>query len=308
MARLEDDGAASKPAIQIYPAAVVLAWRDVFQTLVDFQHRALLAPAEAVLVGDFLDYVRRRHPKLNPFDRFGLCGGDVGLLNRRCEEILREIDAQQMAHHGKGYNPIITLDSDAIKQVWIRAEQEKGEPWRLELSLYPGDTMRQARAFWRRVDTKKLKELQGSGWRLSPNLHFSFMQRHLFWANTPISTDQYIDLWEPKGSEKIESHWRDQSNSFRSGWEELHRKGLIAEDDIKKLDDRTSPKMYQRISMSPGLRVQYRWWAAEAERRDAEGSVAAEVKRRIREATETWGEVPAFCRDDREGPLDSAAG
>ena len=76
------------------------------------------------------------------------------LLNRRCEEILREIDDERLAHHGKGYFPILTLDSEAIKQVWISAEREKDASWRLELNLYPGDTMSQARVFWGRVNVE----------------------------------------------------------------------------------------------------------------------------------------------------------
>lgn len=88
---------------------------------------------------------------------------------------------------------------------------------------------------------------------------------------------------------------RDLSGSFRHEWEELARLRLVSSDDVEELDQKTTPTNHQRISMSPGLAVQYEWSRSEAEALDARGDFAEQVRARIREATTTWGEPPPFC-------------
>ena len=48
--------------------------------------------------------------------------------------------------------------------------------------------------------------------------------------------------------------------------------------------------------MSPGLSISYTWLAKQAAELDRDGPFVYEVKERIREVTETWGEVPEFCQ------------
>ena len=50
--------------------------------------------------------------------------------------------------------------------------------------------------------------------------------------------------------------------------------------------------------MSPGLGISYTWSAEQAAQLDLDDAFVREVKERIREVTETWGEVPDFCREE----------
>ena len=286
----DDEGT---PAIRPDKRAVVLAWRDIFRAFTDLGSRNLLNPSEGVLVNDFLEYVRYEHSDLNPFDRFALCRGDVGLLNRRCEEILREVEPNEA---WAGSDPIIRVESSSFQRIYLWAVGDGPE---IRLGLWPGDTMAQARAFWPRVNPERLKALKSKSWKVRPNLHFSRIQRHFHWADWKESrkkVDEYIDYWKDSHEQEIQSCYRDaSSNSFRHEWEALLRQGFISADDVEKLDQQTTPTKHDRISMSPGLGLEYAWSRAEAERLDAQGAFAEEVRRRIREATETWGEIPQFC-------------
>ena len=283
----------SKSPLRVDPKAVVLTWRDIFRTLTDLDSRTLLHPAEAVLVNDFLQHVRDGHPMLNPFDRFGLCHGDIGLLNRRCEEIMREVEPNEA---WAGSSPIIKVESPAFRRIYLWAESERNGA--IRLGLWPGDTMAQAREFWPRVNAPILKALgKSKSWEVKPNLHFSRIQRHFHWADSQLTVDEYIDYWKDSHEQEIRSCYRDASSkSFRHEWEALFRRGLIGLDDVEKLDRQTTPTNHDRISMSPGLSAQYIWSRSEAERLDARGAFAEDVRLRIRDATETWGEILPFCK------------
>ena len=155
--------------------------------------------------------------------------------------------------------------------------------------------MTQAKEFWLRVDAKRLLALQDKGWELWPNLHFSFAQTNLYGANTPLAVNEYIELWK-SGEMEILALSRDDFDSFRHNWNRLVAQGLISPDDVEPLEEKTTKKNYPRIFMSPGLSISYTWLAKQAAQLDRDGTFVREVKERIREVTETWGEVPDFCQ------------
>ena len=280
--------------IEVDLQAVILAWRDIVGTLTDLELRGLVSPAEGVVIRDFIDYVAANHPKLNPFYHFAVCRDDYDLLNRRCEAILREIDPTEAWHRS---SPFIPVESSSFKRIYLQAdaEQEDARSWWITLGIWPGDTMRQARGFWPRVDARRLLELQDKGWELWPNLHFSFAQTHLYWANTPLAMNEYIEFWK-SGKMEIAYLYRDDAGSYRHNWDRLVAKDLISPDDVEPLEEKTTKKNYPQISISPGLSISYTWSAKQAAQLDRDGTFVRKVKERIREVTETWGEVPDFCQ------------
>ncbi len=157
--------------------------------------------------------------------------------------------------------------------------------------------MAQAREFWRKVDAKRLRTLKvDKDWVLHANMHFSFMASHLYWAKTPLGVDDYIDLWK-SGKVGIASLHRDDSGDYQHNWDRLVSMSLISPEDVSPLQEVTTKTKRDRISMSPGLSLSYRWPAERARQLDRDGAFTQEVKEQIREATETWGEVPHFCRE-----------
>jgi hypothetical protein len=67
---------------------------------------------------------------------------------------------------------------------------------RLDLHLYPADTLSQARALYADpARVEQLLELRNGGWSLDPNFHFGFMTRGLTWTHTSLETDAYVAYW-----------------------------------------------------------------------------------------------------------------
>ena len=280
--------------IKVDPQAVILAWRDIVGTLTDLELRGLVSPTEREFIRDFVDYVAANHPKLNPFDHFAVCRDDFDLLNRRCEKIMREIEPTEAWHRS---SPFIPVESSSFKRIYLQAdaEQEDARSWWITLRLWPGDNMTQAREFWPKVDTERLLALQDKDWRLVSNLHFSFWGTHLHWAETPLAVNEYVELWK-SGEMKIVSLYRNDSCSYRHNWDRLVANDLIYPDDVEPLEEKTTLTDRDLIYMSPGLGISYTWSAERAAQLDRDDAFVHEVKERIREATETWGEVPDFCR------------
>ena len=282
---------------EIDPEPVILAWREILKVLTDLELRGLLSPTEKILIRDFVDYVDTHHPELNPFDNFSVCRSDLQLLNRRCEAILRIIDPNEEWHRS---SPIIKVEgTHAFKQVWLKAEEhEHGGTWQITLELWPGDNPSQAREFWDRVDVAGLLALQEKekekGWRLHMNLHFSFTRTHLVWPTTKLTLHEYIEFWK-SGRMKIDTFYR-ELDSFRPHWDRLVEQRLISDDDVEPLEEESTKTKRNHIYMSPGLGVCYTWSAKKAVELDRAGVFTDEVKKKIREATETWGEVPDFCQ------------
>ena len=131
----EEDG---KRPLQVDSKAVVLAWRDIFRSLTDLESRNLLNSSESVLVRDFLQYVRSRHPSLNPFDRFALCGRDIGLLNRRCEEVLRQLEPNVAWTRTRPSRPFIGVESAAFQRIFLYAEFDKNGQLVIRMGIWPG--------------------------------------------------------------------------------------------------------------------------------------------------------------------------
>lgn len=66
----------------------------------------------------------------------------------------------------------------------------------LELWLYPGDTLTQARVLYQdpaRVDG--LLRLRDEGWRLRPDFHLGFAARDFTNTESRLDADQYIAYW-----------------------------------------------------------------------------------------------------------------
>ena len=119
---------------KVDPQTLILAWRDIVSTLTDLELRGLVSPAERMLIRDFVDYVEANHPNLNPFDHFAVCRDDWGLLNRRCEAVLREIGPTEW---DREEFPFIPVDFPSFKRIYLRAtEQEDTRAWCITLALW----------------------------------------------------------------------------------------------------------------------------------------------------------------------------
>lgn len=286
--------------IEVDETPVIIKWRDVLSALIGFEKREVYGKSERVILQDFIGYICHNHPHLNPFDRLDKCRGNEILLQRRCNMIMDEltkVPGLEKSFHGS--NQIIRVNCDTFKQIWIYPEKEKTtKEWKIVLEIYPGDTMNQAREFWKKLDACEFLHLrETANCILEPNLHISFISTNVEWAKTKFSIQEYVEYWKDQDKQyEITQLRREHADSFRSHWECYYKKGMISKEDIEKFEEVTTKTKRETINFIPGVRIYCSWSAKESVELDnIEGKLASTFKDCVRKLTSTWNDVPDFA-------------
>ncbi len=266
--------------IEIVEDPVGIDWKEVIERLSALLQKQLVHGAEALLIEDFLTFVDMHFGYLNPFSEFSICKDDPYLINRRCVRILESIGEVQDQYIDLGSNDL------PARRIYLSIKTEPDNKWCIELKIYPGDIMPQARALYKSLDTDALLKLTKNGWDIDPNLHFSHIQKHLYWA-TPLDLADYINFWK-QHPQMIRQIKRDSSD-FRDFFQQLLLLKLIGQKDVSGLEKCFNNK--NQLRTFPGLSCIYRWHQEEALRLDdSKGTFIGEVRKRIKILLDTWGQ------------------
>lgn len=151
--------------------------------------------------------------------------------------------------------------------------------------------MTQAHALYKSLNTDALLKLTATeiGWEIKPNLHFSHIQKHLHWANTPLGLEAYINFW--KQNPQMISQVKRDSSDFRDFFQQLLQLKLIRPEDVSGLEENFTETERGYLRTCPGLRCIYRWNREETLRLDdSKDTFIDEVRKRITILLDTWGQ------------------
>ena len=146
----------------------------------------------------------------------------------------------------------------------------------LSLSVYPADTLTQARALYPKASViSKIRELANEdGWKLEPNFHFGHMQSGLCWTTSTMEADEYIDYW----TDKIHETGAIPRQEWELYWADLIGMGIASDQDWPEFENRFVKTMIQKATPRPGLRLQRNWDYVEAEVLDSKAALLPEVQ------------------------------
>jgi hypothetical protein len=131
--------------------SVILTWKEIIAKLSLMIENKLISNADLLIVSDFLDYVSEFFPELNPYDRFDLCKNNKYLLNQRCIEAMKDINLGVVDYHRGWHHYILINNKPGVKEIALHASVSKSTDWSINLLIFPGDTMSQARNFYSNV-------------------------------------------------------------------------------------------------------------------------------------------------------------
>jgi hypothetical protein len=155
------------------------------------------------------------------------------------------------------------------------------------LSIHPGDTVTQARSFYRQVNVEALLSLRDD-WRCTPNLHFSFVRRNLLWTHCEIDLDDYIAFWQ----ENREWIGQAKEEDFETLISTFRDAGLMTEEDDESFREHFVETNRTTANVCPGVSLELRWSKEEAETLDdTPGRFGRAINESVREAVSTWGEA-----------------
>lgn len=281
--------------------ARVVVWPDLLEEIAALLERNLVGGAEAGLLTDFQTYTEDHFAGLGPFRRLGLCHGNAYRQARRLRTVLNEATGLESRIDSWGPMTTILPASAGVAASAYLQVNESGDA--VELSVYPADTLTQARAFYGNPEiVERLRQLvigDGTGWRAEPNFHFGHMRTGFCWSTASCSLDHYIDTWV----DCIKDTWQVPREEWDEFWSWLEKEGFVQPGDRAEFDRHFTDTKRSYASPRPGLGVYYRWPITEAEELDGAGKFAGDVWRRLSEVLGALGEAANLKSPETEPDL-----
>jgi hypothetical protein len=248
----------------------VVTWPEVIGDVTGIVERGLAGGAERTILEDFLAYVEDHFAELGPYRTLGLAKGNDFRTRRRLRALLGEAAARD-ARIDK-WGPTVELPE--LPGTASRAYLFLVEGG-IELSVYPADTLSQARAFYARpaAVAALLTLAKEPDWKVMPNFHFGHMEGGYAWTTTNAPVERYIAIWQERIGE-TNAVKRDEWDDY---WAWLIEEQLAATDDRAEFDRHFTETNRQTATPRPGLRVVRHWELSQAEALDGQRLLAQEI-------------------------------
>ena len=287
--------------IEIIPHCACLTWGEILQRLGNLDQNQLLSSPGRIMLGDFLDMVDEEYSSLAPFRTFALCKNDRDRLLKRCRLVITNIAKQVHLAVGdrRSRFPYLHYPGGIVEEIDLAPETitQDTRDWALKINIWPGDTAKQARAFYDKVDPGALLSLRDAGWDIKPNLHFAYMSTHLIWSFAEISIERYFDIWKNKihnyGQLKLEH------DTIPTLVQSLSKLGLIGLAEINELETRFAQTARNHINVIPGLHMAYLITRQSALNWENNGTLESNIIVIMNQGISPWGQSLIQTESDK---------
>lgn len=255
----------------------VVTWPEVIGDIAAIVERDLVGGAERGILEDFLAYVEDHFVGLGPYRTLGLCAGNRFRIARRLRALLGESTSQEARIDKWGPTVGIPLTPGTGDRAYL-FYKDAG----VELSIYPADTLSQAREFYSHHAATEaiLKLADEPGWELKPNFHFGHIVSGYTWTTTSLDIASYIALWR----EQIAGAGNVRREYWDDYWAWLIERDIAAEQDRADFDRHFTHTGRQTAAPRPGLTLVRRWERTEADALDSEDKLAPSISQAINAA------------------------
>ena len=271
------------------PIPVVVLWHDLIDDLNAFVSGGAIGRTATELIEQFLEFVDTIFPDINPFHSFDVCKNKPHLLAKRCRMALDEIAPGQVEYH-RSWDYVIKIPDEPVQSIALEVDTATYlDDWGLDLTMYPGDTVRQARKLYTSTfHADRLAALsKEERWSIKPHLKLSYASSGLVWPTVALGLDQYAAYWlshpgeigkKPRGSDDFDSiiAWLEAEAMF-------HRSH-----DTVRFEEHFKSTARESVNICPGLRCHYTWTGSEARELDRRGEFVDAVKERIDQVFDIW--------------------
>ena len=247
--------------IKIYRNPVILYWKEIIKHLGFLRTISTISGFEKNMIDDFLAFVDEHHLYLNPFDRFSLCKGDSGLLNRRIENLLKSIVKDtDIVDEQRRWGYIITLPFELIRMAGLILENynRNDNNWRLELSLTFGATQNLAKDLYKsNPDISMLNKLESEGWSLHNDFRVAKNAGNLVAFKSDMDLRDYIQYWVENTD--IIAQCKNQGK-VKNLLNRLNSLGIINYDNErqKEMNKKYFDTNMQKLNICPGITLIYK--------------------------------------------------
>jgi hypothetical protein len=275
-----------------------LSWHLVLEDWWDLLERDLLAPAEAVLMNDLIDFAEQNFAHLLPFTTLRRAGDNDRRRQRRLMAILREATngADGLRARGAGGAELMLGPYESTQRIAL--ESREGD---LVLLTWPAELQPDARRFYRTDRTDRLLDLRRSDpeqWNIVPNPHLGYWNaKHPLYTHCELDAETYIEQWNGPDYEWLHSF---SGEGVRGElWPWLKTRGYAAASDDSDLEPFIDSMGGRPAIVRPGLQVERQWLWTDAVQLD-------ERKRLVGEVAEAISSLLGALREKLPEPAEGA--
>lgn len=284
----------------LIPIPALLEWPQIIQHLSDLISVEAVSGMEKMLISDFLEFVDRNFVGINPYQRFSQCKNNQNLLTRRIKSVLETGFQANKPDYHRGWAHYVMAGLSEVKQIGVRlAYQEAAQAeWSIEISMYFGDIMQQARDLYRRqdLDLAYLQVLRDNGWKTLLNPHISMQSKNWYFFNHPENSDveSYVKYWQDNQGQ-LKQYTKAELKSKLQEWKSA---GLIEMDESIRKDYEYRLRNVQEttnFNWCPGFRILYFIPAKQVIQLDDAGKFEAFLRAKFNEGLRFLGDDKAMA-------------
>lgn len=248
-----------------------ISWRRLLQSFADLSIEGRVYGSELRILDDFLQYTELYFPQIGPYSTLRRAGKSIPRIVRRLDEIIAKVvGVEEISRQELGFRSLPSRVGGGDRCVEMASLHFQESTNSIALMLYPGDTLTQARALYRRP-TAVRSLLALDGWKIDANFHWGQMQNGVAFATGSILTERYIEYW----IDRIEGTGQLRREQWNDYWNELEAQQIVSEADKVEFSDAFDKTRHQVATPRPGLECTYLWPLAEAVALDEDGSFVA---------------------------------
>ena len=158
------------------------------------------------------------------------------------------------------------------------------------LLLWPADTVTQARRFYQVFHRADFSLLKKAGWRIVPNLHFSYRSKHLVYADVPgreSKAEEFFDYFSDAAVYRQRSADQETLTPLLAQW--LHD-GWISPGEQAQIKAEFIDTRRPHMNVVPGYSFEREWPGEEVNELERTGKLEAHMVEALGEVLKTWGE------------------
>ena len=280
--------------VELDERARTVDWRDLLDAWATLDDECHVSGAEQQILRDFLEYVERHHGQLGPFARLRLCGSNRYRIARRLANVLEDVTQQPVkrSRRERERSGADIPGATRVQMVWLGVREVEGE-LRVRISMYPADTLAQARQLYlKKPDrAKALLDLRSDGWEVKPNFHLGYRQRGFGRAESACRIEDYLDYW----LKQIGSAHELERDQWPPVLQQLADEGVVSKQYESEFAQQTENKL--RVHPRPGVLITFDWTLADAAKLDDQQRLGREVRIKINDALQALGEAPLASAD-----------
>ena len=278
--------------VELHESAICLEWSDILEGVLRYIHSGIPPFGSREIARDFLSFVEELHPELTPYRTFELCGDRPEALRRRVNLLIHDLIAEkenlEYGYDNRNDWPYI-LRKEKIAERIAFGTDSNSDRKKFWVRLWPADTVGQADRFFDAVNKSDFLNLEAShGWKVRPNLHFSFLGTQLIHSETRMGKCTYFNHF---------SHHRDRyrresdMNTLATRAESWECTGLIGPQDRTKIRTEFIETNRNHINIIPGFEVSRDWDLEEVIELEKRGKLNAHILESLGHVLRTWNET-----------------